>query len=62
MGCTPFRYLSQLRVKRAQAMMRNKTLRLIDVALECGFSSHSQLSRVFRQIIGVTPSEYRRNI
>lgn len=62
MGCTPFRYLSQLRVKRAQVMMSNKSLRLIDVALECGFSSHSQLSRVFRQIIGVTPSEYRRNI
>lgn len=62
MGCTPFRYLSQLRVKRAQAMMINKNIRLIDVALECGFSSHSQLSRVFRQVIGVTPSEYRRNI
>lgn len=37
MGCTPFRYVSQLRVKRAQAMMSNKNMRLIDVALECWF-------------------------
>ena len=47
MGCTPFRYLSQLRVKRAQAIMRNKNITLIDVALECGFSSHASCHACF---------------
>jgi len=40
--------------------MQDKSLRLIDVALACGFSSDAHLSRVFRQVIGATPSEYRR--
>ena len=61
-GFTPHRYLLQLRVARAQAMMKNKAVHLIDVALACGFSSHAQLSHVFRRIVGVTPSEYRRRI
>jgi transcriptional regulator GlxA family with amidase domain len=30
----------------------DKSLRLIDIAFTCGFSSHAQLSRVFRQVIG----------
>jgi AraC family transcriptional regulator len=61
-GCTPHRYLLHLRVKRAQDLMKNKSMRLIDVALACGFSSHAHLSQVFRQMVGATPSEYRRAI
>jgi AraC family transcriptional regulator len=61
-GYSPHQYLLHLRVKRAQAMMKNRSMNLIDIALDCGFSSHAQLSRVFRQLTGTTPSEYRRNI
>ncbi len=61
-GDTPHRYLLHLRVKKAQEMMKNKKIHLIDIALATGFSSHAQLSRVFRQVLGVTPSEYRRAI
>jgi AraC family transcriptional regulator len=61
-GYTPHRYLLLLRVARAQDLMKNKGIHLIDIALACGFSSHAQLSRVFRQIVGVTPSGYRRTI
>jgi AraC family transcriptional regulator len=60
--CTPHRYLVQLRVKRAQAMIRNKLMRMIDIAIACGYSSDAHLSRVFRQVIGATPTEFRRNI
>ncbi|NJK61543.1 MAG: helix-turn-helix transcriptional regulator [Synechococcaceae cyanobacterium SM2_3_1] len=31
-------------------------------ALECGFSSHSPLSKQFRQVTGMTPKAYRTNI
>ena len=61
-GHSPHQYLLRLRVKRAQAMMKNRSMNLIDIALDCGFSSHAQLSRVFRQMTGTTPSEYRRNM
>ena len=46
----------------ALRIFREARMNLIDVAVECGFSSHSHLSRVFRQLTGVTPSEYRHNI
>ena len=37
-----------------------KTDRLIiDIAPECGFSSHSHLSKQFRQLTGMTPKAYR---
>lgn len=63
MHCTPHRYLVQLRVERAQAMMiKNKSMRMVDIAHASGFSSDAHLSTAFRQVTGATPSEYRRNI
>jgi AraC family transcriptional regulator len=60
MGCSPHQWLTRLRVERAKTILREKSVSLIDIALDCGFSSHSHFSNTFRQIAGVTPSEYRR--
>lgn len=61
-GSTPYQYLLNLRIKRAQSMMNHKSMQLLDIALECGFSSHAQFSRMFRKILGMTPSQYRRSL
>jgi len=61
-GYTPHNYLLKLRVDRVCELLATPTLSLTDIALECGFSSHSHLSRVFRQVLGATPSEYRRSL
>jgi AraC family transcriptional regulator len=61
-GLTPHRYLLQLRLERVQELMRKGSTSLIDTAALCGFSSHAHMSRVFRQLLGVTPSQYRRNL
>lgn len=61
-GYTPHNYLLNLRVDRVRELLANPRLSLTDIALECGFSSHSHLSRVFRQVLGATPSEYRRSV
>ncbi len=61
-GLTPHRYLLQLRLERAQQLMRKGSTSLIDIAALCGFSSHAHMSRVFRQLLGATPSQYRRNL
>jgi AraC family transcriptional regulator len=61
-GLTPHRYLLQLRLERAQELIRKGSTSLIDIAALCGFSSHAHMSRVFRQLLGVTPSQYRRNL
>jgi AraC family transcriptional regulator len=59
---TPHQFFLQLRVEKAQSLMKNKSLRIIDIAASCGFASQAHFSRVFRQIVGVTPMQYRRDI
>jgi AraC family transcriptional regulator len=59
--CTPHQYFLRLRIERAQSLMTNRSLRIIDIAESCGFTSQSQFSRVFKRVIGVTPRQYRRD-
>jgi len=59
---TPHQFFLQLRVEKAQSLMKNKSLRIIDIAASCGFASQAHFSRVFRQIVGLTPMQYRRAI
>ena len=61
-GLAPHRYLLQLRLERAQELMKKGSTSLIDISALCGFSSHAHMSRVFRQLLGVTPSQFRRNL
>jgi AraC family transcriptional regulator len=61
MGCSPHQCLTRLRVEQAKTILRENSISLIDIALDCGFSSHAHFSNTFRQIVGVTPSEYRRS-
>jgi AraC family transcriptional regulator len=60
-GCTPHQYFLRLRIEKAQSLMKNRSLRIIDIAESCGFTSQSQFSHVFRRVIGVTPRQYRRD-
>jgi AraC family transcriptional regulator len=61
-GQTPHNYLIRLRLERAQDLIKKRTLSLVDVAMACGYSSHSHMTQAFRTILGVTPSEYRRYV
>ncbi len=60
MGCSPHQCLTKLRVEQAKTMLRERYMSLIEIAMACGFSSHAHFSNTFRQIVGLTPSEYRR--
>jgi AraC family transcriptional regulator len=61
-GYSPHNYLLNLKLERARELLRNPSTSLIDIALDCGFSSHSHMSRLFHRIVGVTPSAYRRSL
>jgi AraC family transcriptional regulator len=60
-GQTPHQYLLGLRLENAVQMMKNRSLALVDVAVACGFSSHTHFTKVFRSRFGVLPSQYRRD-
>jgi signal transduction histidine kinase/CheY-like chemotaxis protein len=60
MGITLVTYLNRYRINRAKALLDEGEMSLTKVALETGFSSSAYFSRVFRQEVGMPPSEYQR--
>jgi AraC-like DNA-binding protein len=60
MGISPHRYMLVHRVSRAKEMMDDQRLSLTEIALDCGFSSSSQFSVVFKRITGMSPRDFRR--
>ena len=60
-GQTPHQFVLSLRLKRAQSQLKQGGAGIIDIALSCGFSSQSHMTSLFRQKLGTTPSEFRRN-
>jgi AraC family transcriptional regulator len=61
-GLSPYQYVLSERISVAKEMLSKRDLSIADVALAVGFSDASQLNRVFRKLIGVTPTVYRREI
>jgi transcriptional regulator GlxA family with amidase domain len=59
-GETPNRYLQRRRVERAMWLLRSTDRSVTDICMDVGFSSLGTFSRVFRDIVGESPSAYRR--
>lgn len=60
-GTSPYQYLLQQRVERAKQLLKQSERSIAEIALVCGFNSHSHLSKQFRQLTGITPKTYRGN-
>ncbi len=59
-GQPPHRFLMDLRIKRAQALLAENDLPLAQIALECGFSSQSHFTVAFQRQTGCSPARWRR--
>lgn len=54
-------WLSDIRFQKAQSMLREETRYSNQtVSIECGFSSHAHLYKVFKAKTGMTPIQWRR--
>lgn len=58
-GETPNRYLQRRRVERAMFLLRSTERSVTDICMSVGFSSLGTFSRVFRDVVGESPSVYR---
>jgi AraC family transcriptional regulator len=62
MGIAPYQYALQQRVEMAKRLLLKQPDKAIaQIALECGFTSQSQMTQHFRKIAGITPKAYRRS-
>ena len=54
-------YVKLRRMAKATEILLVKDRRILDIALDLGFSSHELFTRTFKDTFGMTPDEYRRN-
>ena len=59
-GIAPYQYLMQQRVERAKQLLKQQAISISDIALDCGFANQTHLTKVFRQMTGVTPKAYQK--
>jgi AraC family transcriptional regulator len=59
-GITPYQYLLQQRVERAKQLLKQQAISISDIALDCGFANQTHLTKVFRQMTGMTPKTYQK--
>ena len=60
-GQTPHQFVLRRRLERAKLMLRAPDARVLDVAVACGFKTQQHFAQVFRDVCGVSPTEYRRD-
>lgn len=58
-GLPPHRYLLTRRIERATALLRDTDLPITEVAIQTGWESLGTFGRVFRDITGESPTEFR---
>jgi AraC family transcriptional regulator len=61
-ACTIGTYQRRLRVEYAREELASAHLSLSEIAYAAGFGDQAHFSRVFKQIAGMTPTEYRKTL
>lgn len=52
-------FVSRVRAEKAKNLLLNPNLRISEIAYEVGFQSLTHFNRIFKKIVGQSPTEYR---
>jgi AraC-like DNA-binding protein len=55
-------YVSRVRTEKAKNLLLNLNRRVSEIAYEVGFQSLTQFNRVFKRIVGESPTEHRQHL
>jgi AraC family transcriptional regulator of arabinose operon len=58
-GLSPIDYIIKERMRLAKRCLRNPALSITEICFKAGFSNLAYFTRMFRQLEGMTPTEYR---
>ena len=59
-GFTIGQYITLVRIEKAKALLEDKSLKLYQVAEQCGYSDQNYFAKIFKRQEGVNPSDFRR--
>lgn len=62
MGMNYVTYINMVRIEHAIQLLGTNQYRMIDIALECGFSNIRSFNRVFKEITGYTPTDFSSQV
>lgn len=60
-GLSPYAYILNRRIERAQHLLAQDADSIVDIALQLGFGSQGHFTTVFRKRTGLTPAAWRRS-
>jgi AraC-like DNA-binding protein/ligand-binding sensor protein len=55
-------YVARLRIEKSKNLLLNPNLRVSEIAFEVGFQSLTHFNRVFKKILGQSPTDYRAQL
>lgn len=58
-GISMTRFTNQIRIKTAKALLSNYDITIKEAAYSCGFSDEKYFMKVFKQLEGMTPTQYK---
>ncbi len=61
-GLTVHQYVTQRRIERGKQLLKQRHLSLSDIAVLCGFADQSHFTKVFRKVVGISPTAYREEL
>jgi YesN/AraC family two-component response regulator len=55
-------YLARVRIEKSKNLLLNPNLRISEIAFEVGFQSLTHFNRVFKKLVGQSPTDYRSHL
>lgn len=61
-GKTCLHYLNEVRMEKAKQLLQEADLKIYEIAGMVGYNSMPYFNRMFKELVGMTPAEYRKKL
>ena len=59
-GVSPIKYINDLKISHAKALLESQMYSVSEVALQSGFSDATHFSRAFKKSAGISPADFKK--